>query len=133
MPVTYKRQDDLEKMLEEFHATICFLGADGVDVQRGITGYNSLDVPLKQIMIRQSDKVILLCDHSKFESSAYVYIAPMEAVDVVIKIRIIIFHFAARCTDREIPALHVPHGYISAAGFCRKLLRRQVPDFNLSA
>ena len=73
-----------EKMLEEFHANVCFLGADGVDVQRGITGYNALDVPLKQIMMKHSDKVILLCDHSKFESNAYMYIAKMDQIDVVI-------------------------------------------------
>lgn len=73
-----------EKMLGEFHASLCFLGADGVDVQRGITGYNSLDVPLKQLMMKQSDKVILLCDHSKFESNAYMYIAKMDQIDVVI-------------------------------------------------
>ena len=73
-----------EKMLEGFHASTFFMGADGVDIQNGITGYNSLDVPLKQIMIRHSDKVVLMCDHSKFESAAFVYIAPIDEIDVVI-------------------------------------------------
>ena len=73
-----------EKMLESFHARTCFLGADGVDIENGLTSFNSMDVPLKQRMIEQSDQVILLCDHSKFEIQGFVHIAPVEKADIII-------------------------------------------------
>ena len=73
-----------EEMLKEFHAKTCFLGADGVDGKAGLTGYNSLDVPLKQIMIRQSERVVLLCDHTKFGQKAFVHVAPIEEIHTII-------------------------------------------------
>ena len=73
-----------EKMLESFHARTCFLGADGVDAENGLTSFNSMDVPLKQRMIEQSDQVILLCDHSKFEIQGFVHIAPIDKIDIII-------------------------------------------------
>lgn len=73
-----------ENMLGQFHASVCFLGADAVSVENGISEHNMYDVRLKQIMIENSAKVVLLVDHSKFTNSAFIHVAPLEQVDVLI-------------------------------------------------
>ena len=73
-----------EKMMAEFHATTCFLGADAVSLEEGITGYNSMDVSLKRIMIERSERVVLLADHSKFKNKAFMHITPIYSIDVVV-------------------------------------------------
>jgi len=73
-----------ENMLSQFHASVCFLGADAVSIDNGISGHNMYDVRLKQIMIDNSAKVILLADHSKFTSGAFIHVAPLDQVDVLI-------------------------------------------------
>ncbi|HML38662.1 MAG TPA: DeoR/GlpR family DNA-binding transcription regulator [Bacillota bacterium] len=73
-----------ENMLSQFHASVCFLGADAVSLANGMSEHNMYDVRLKQIMIENSSKVILLADHSKFTSSAFIHVAPLDQVDVLI-------------------------------------------------
>ena len=73
-----------ENMLGQFHASVCFLGADAVSVENGISEHKMYDVRLKQIMIENSAKVVLLVDHSKFTNSAFIHVAPLEQVDVLI-------------------------------------------------
>lgn len=73
-----------ENMLRQFHASTCFLGADVVSISSGISEHNMYDVRLKQIMIENSDQVILLADHSKFSSSSFIHVAPLDQVDVLI-------------------------------------------------
>lgn len=73
-----------ENMLSQFHASVCFLGADAVSIANGISEHNMYDMRLKQIMIENSAKVILLADHSKFTNSAFIRVAPLEQVDVLI-------------------------------------------------
>lgn len=73
-----------ENMLSQFHAGVCFLGADAVSIADGISEHNMYDVRIKQIMIENSAKVVLLADHSKFTSSAFIHVAPLDQVDVLI-------------------------------------------------
>lgn len=73
-----------ENMISQFHASVCFLGADSVSLVNGISEHNMYDVRLKQIMIENSAKVVLLADHSKFTRSAFIQVAPLDQVDVLI-------------------------------------------------
>ena len=73
-----------ENMLSQFHAGVCFLGADALSVETGISEHNMYDVRLKQIMMENSAKVILLADHSKFTNNAYIHVAPLDQVDILI-------------------------------------------------
>lgn len=57
---------------------------DAVNLQGGIMSHNQNDVPLKQSMIENSQKTILLCDHTKFGSYAFMHVAPLEKFDIVI-------------------------------------------------
>jgi len=73
-----------ENMLSQLHASVCFLGADALSITNGISGYNMYDMRLKQIMIKNSTKVILLADQSKFNNNAFIHVAPLDQVDVLI-------------------------------------------------
>lgn len=73
-----------ENMIKELHANIAFIGADAVDLKNGIMGHNMNDVRLKQHMIDGSEKAILLCDHTKFETGAFIHISPLEKIDLII-------------------------------------------------
>lgn len=73
-----------ENMIGQFHADICFLGADAVNITSGIGGHNMYDVRLKQIMIENSAKTVLLADRSKLSNNAQIYVAPLDKIDVFI-------------------------------------------------
>lgn len=73
-----------ENMLSQFHASVCFLGADAVSITNGISEHNMYDIRLKQIMIENSDKVVLLADHSKFTNSTFIHVAPLDQIDILI-------------------------------------------------
>lgn len=73
-----------EKAISQMYSRVAFIGADAVDLQGGIMSYNQNDVPLKQSMIKNSQKTILVCDHTKFGSFAFMHVAPMEKFDLVI-------------------------------------------------
>lgn len=73
-----------ENMLSQFHASVCFLGIDAVNIQNGIGQHNMYDVRIKQIMIENSAKVILLADHSKFTNMVFIHVASLSQIDVII-------------------------------------------------
>ena len=73
-----------ENMLSQFHASVCFLGADAVSLDTGVSEHNMYDVRLKQIMIENSAKIILLADHSKFTNSTFIHVAPLDQIDIII-------------------------------------------------
>ena len=73
-----------ENAIRQMYAKVAFIGADAVNLQGGIMSHNQNDVPLKQSMIENSQKTILLCDHTKFGSYAFMHVAPLEKFDIVI-------------------------------------------------
>lgn len=73
-----------EQYLEQMNGHIAFIGADSIDLNKGIMGFNTNDVPLKQKMIANSEKTILLCDHSKFESRGFINIHGFKGIDLII-------------------------------------------------
>ena len=73
-----------EQWLDQMNAEIAFIGADSIDLNKGIMGYNTNDVPLKQKMIANSARTILMCDHSKFESHGFISIHGFDKIDLII-------------------------------------------------
>ena len=73
-----------ENLLSQFRADVCFLSADAVSVANGISQHNMYDFRIKQIMIENAEKVVLLADRSKFTNSAFIHVAPLDRIDVLI-------------------------------------------------
>ena len=73
-----------EQTTENLSCNILFAGADAVHHKKGFLN-NRLDIiPLKQAMMKASSKTVVLADHTKFNRSAMMQIAPFDKVDYVI-------------------------------------------------
>ena len=53
------------KILREFYFSICFISADGFDMERGSLEFDYEDSAVKRAMIEVADKVVLLINSSK--------------------------------------------------------------------
>ena len=73
-----------EQMLEQFYVDKAFISVDAVYIEAGFMDYNIEEIAIKRTMIKNSRKHIVLCDHSKFENSAFMSICPLDAIDLVI-------------------------------------------------
>lgn len=70
--------------LKDLNVDKVFLGADAVDIKRGITNSNIDEVSIKKCMIEIASEVILLADSSKFNKAAFTRISKIEALNKVI-------------------------------------------------
>ena len=73
-----------EDMLREIHADILFIGVDGFDTKIGLTTPNVLEARVNRAMVAASEKVIAVCDASKFGRRSLSLIVPATAVHHVI-------------------------------------------------
>jgi len=73
-----------EDVLKEMHADIVFLGVDGFDTKIGLTAPNVLEARVNRAMVRASEKVVAVCDSSKFNRRSLSLIVGASAIDHVI-------------------------------------------------
>ena len=73
-----------EDVLKEMHADIVFLGVDGFDVRVGLTTPNVLEARVNRAMVQAAEKVVAVCDSSKFNRKSLSLIVPASAIDCVI-------------------------------------------------
>src|SRR5271157_1488058 len=73
-----------EETLHRLHADILFLGVDGCDVQYGLSTPNLLEAKVNRAMIEIAQRVIAVCDSSKFGRRSLSLIAPASAVHQII-------------------------------------------------
>lgn len=59
-------------MLEKYHFTIGFWGANGVNKRSGFTTPDHDEAMIKQISMEQTDRKYVLCDHDKFNQESTV-------------------------------------------------------------
>jgi DeoR/GlpR family transcriptional regulator of sugar metabolism len=69
--------------LAQLHIGTLFLAASGVS-KRGIFCGNDFDAVTKRALIAASDRVVLVVDSSKFETSAMVRICNFDAIDEIV-------------------------------------------------
>lgn len=73
-----------EDALREVHADILFLGVDGFDVKTGVMTPNLLESRVNRAMIHAAERVVAVCDSTKFSRRSLALIAPPAAVHTVI-------------------------------------------------
>lgn len=73
-----------EDVLKEMHADILFLGVDGFDFRIGVTTPNLLEARVNRAMIKASEKVVAVCDSSKFNRRSLSMIAGLSALHHII-------------------------------------------------
>ena len=71
-------------MLERFRTSKAILGIDGVSVSVGLSVTNSAVAKSKQSMMRLSEQVIIVADHTKLAQVALFPIAPLSECDYLV-------------------------------------------------
>lgn len=69
-----------QRNLEMLFVDRLFLGMAAIDSQVGLTEYNMDDAAIKKMMIRNAKEVVLVLDSSKFEKTAFAFVAPTSAL-----------------------------------------------------
>lgn len=75
---------DTERQLENFTGSKLFIGVDGIDPEHGLSTTNLLEANLNRVMIRSAEKIIVLCDSSKFGRRGFSRICSIDDVDQII-------------------------------------------------
>jgi len=73
-----------EHIMSELHVDITILSVDVVDLTHGFMDSNTNELSIKRLMIKNSRRCIMLCDHTKFNKSALVTVCPFDGVDMLI-------------------------------------------------
>jgi DeoR family transcriptional regulator of aga operon len=73
-----------EDVLKEMHADIVFLGVDGFDIKVGLTTPNVLEARVNRAMVNAAEKVVAVCDSSKFNRRSLSLIVAASEIDHVI-------------------------------------------------
>jgi DeoR/GlpR family transcriptional regulator of sugar metabolism len=76
-------QDTLSK-IDSMHVDWAFLGAEGVHHERGLTNINTVEIPVKQAMIRAADKTVVLADSSKIGYRALSHVCDLDEIALII-------------------------------------------------
>ncbi len=73
-----------ENLWKELHADKLFLGVDAVTAKFGMMNYRIEELSCKKLMLEHSKYHCVLCDHTKFSSTAVLQICPLQEIDTVI-------------------------------------------------
>ena len=73
-----------ENMLSYFNCSKLFMGADGVDLEFGVTTTNMMEANLNRMMMASAQKTILLVDSSKFGKKGFSKICDLDKIDQII-------------------------------------------------
>lgn len=73
-----------KNILSDFSCSKLFLGADGIDLEFGVTTANVMEAHLNREMIRVSQKTIVLTDSTKFGRRGFGKICDFEDIDEII-------------------------------------------------
>lgn len=73
-----------ETMLENYHADKAFIGCDGISLQKGLTAGDEKEASISGKIGAMAENIYLLCDSSKFEKNAYIRVAPLSLIDILV-------------------------------------------------
>lgn len=76
--------ESARQRIAEFRTDLLFFSARYISLEDGITDVNEEDVYLKREMIKNTRKVVLLCDDSKFDRTSYRKVCDFSEVDYLV-------------------------------------------------
>ena len=90
-------------LLRSIHADLAFLSLDAVDADFGGSITNQDEVSIKQKMIKASDEVIALCDHTKFGKKVLWNVCKANAINLYITGKDLSKNIYKEFHEKEIP------------------------------
>ncbi len=73
-----------EEVLRSMRADVLFLGADGLDVEMGVSACDVLESRVGRAMVDAAKTVIVVVDSSKFGKQSLASVLPLSEIDLVI-------------------------------------------------
>jgi len=73
-----------EDMLKHFSCSKLFVGADGIDIEFGVTTANMMESNLNRLMMEKAQKTVLLVDSSKFGKRAFSKVCDVDNIDMIV-------------------------------------------------
>lgn len=70
--------------LRQLHLDVVFVGVHGVDVERGLMTPNLLESDVDRAMVDAGRQVVVVADHSKWDTVGISTFAPLDRVDVLV-------------------------------------------------
>ena len=75
---------EAEHFLSQIHVDKCFIGANSISAQRGVSDPFPMEASVKRRAVEAANQTILLADHTKFGRESLIVTVPLEAIDVVV-------------------------------------------------
>lgn len=72
------------KMLLSIHANLCFISPKAVHLTSGVFCSDEEEGELRRVMIKQSDRSVLLCNTAKLHQYANFYLCGLDQIDTII-------------------------------------------------
>ncbi len=92
--------------LSELRGYICFIGADGIGPEAGISASDAESAQLHRTAVANARETVLLVDHSKFQTPSLFRIVGWERIAKVVTDRVPDASWSAFFAERGIPLLH---------------------------
>lgn len=73
-----------QNMIQQFSTNTLFLGVDGIDLNFGISTTNQEVAELNKLMIKNTDRVVVLADSTKMNKKGFGRICDIEDIDIII-------------------------------------------------
>jgi len=73
-----------EKNFANVYLDVAFLSVDSINTKGGFMVTDVEEVPIKNRAIESAEKVIMLCDHTKFKKVSFLTVCGFESIDLVI-------------------------------------------------
>lgn len=75
---------ETEKYMQNLYVDVAFISIDAIDSKFGCSITNNDEVQIKKQMIANSNKTVIIADHSKFETVASWKVCPLSSIDLFI-------------------------------------------------
>ncbi|MCB2300551.1 DeoR/GlpR family DNA-binding transcription regulator [Clostridium tagluense] len=73
-----------DSTFENFKVDKAFIGVNGVCIINGLTTPNIIEASTKREMIKIARKIIVVCDHTKFNKVSFAKIVDLDSIDTII-------------------------------------------------
>lgn len=73
-----------EVIMKDLCFDYAFLGIDTISLKGGLMITNIEEVQIKRKIVEASNKVVVLCDHSKYEQESFLNVCGFEDIDIII-------------------------------------------------
>ena len=76
-------QETVDK-INSIHVDWAFMGSEGIHPESGITNINTVEIPVKQAMIKAAEKTVVLADSSKMGYRALAHVCPLSDISLIV-------------------------------------------------